>query len=460
MTSQNTFQQYKILKAEISASKLGDRTVDVRSLIPELVFYENLEYPYITGKMLLVDDNAIFDSLNFRGTEKITFEISGTTNALEPEIGGFDTKEKSFIMTKVDRTVRTNDRTDVLMISLVEEHFFLSKLIQVSKCFTANIETIITEILVGYLKKNVDQSYLTKSSQGIRKINIPYMHPLDAIDWLRDRMTTEIGSPYFVHASLFDNNVRLSSLEGFLSQKAFNKKVPFVYSTSLAGKSEGLPDSKRNFLIENYKQKASEDSLMMISKGSLGSLYTNTDIGTGVTTRNRFNIRNVLLDMKGKDLFPDTSVQTIFDETQSFDNKFVDEYDSKVYHQVSSSGTYDTYLGYHDVIDSLDNTLKLKNVALRNSLYRNMVNLVVPGTPFMYSKASVGDIMKCVFNTTSADPSVEDTDRLIDKQKSGDYLIYATRHMFTNSRHTVSINATKITKEFPERVGTGETGFA
>jgi len=457
--TQNRSQQYKILKAEISAEKLGEQTVDVRSLIPELVFYENLEYPYITGKMLLIDDNSIFESINFRGTEKITFEIAGVGDDSEPIIGGSADKEKSFIMTKVEKTVRTNDRTDVLLISLVEEHFLLSKLTTVSKTFTTNLESMITEIIVGYLKKNVDQSYLTKSAQGVRKVNVPYMHPLDAIDWLRDRMTTEIGAPYFVHSSLYDNNIRISSLEGFLIQTPFNKKVPFIYSSSFSGNAEAISEDKKYFMIEGYKKEASEDSLMMISKGALGAAYNNTDTGNGITTRDSFKIRDVLLDMKSKELLPDTSTQSVFDESKVIGNDFIDNYQSKIYHQVSSFGTYDTFLGYHDVVDSLDNTLKLKNSSLRNSLYRNMINLSVPGVPFMYSKASVGDIMKCTFNSSSADPKNLSSDDIIDKQKSGNYLIYAIRHTFKESRHSVSVNATKITREFPERANTGESGF-
>jgi len=458
MTDQNISQQFKLLKAEISADKLGDRVVDVRALIPEVVFYENLEYPYITGKMLLVDDNSILDLLNFRGTEKITFEIAGVGNSLDPEIGGGDGKEKTFIMTRIEKNVRTNDKTDVFLISLVEEHFFRDKLVKVSKCFTANIETTITEILYSYLNKNVDQSYLTQSAQGVRKVNIPYLHPLEAVEWLRDRITTEIGAPYFIHSSLFDNNIRVSSLEGFLSQKPFNKKLPFIYSSSVSSSAEGLSENQRSFLIEKYKQEITEDTLMMISKGALGSEYANTDVGNGITTRNRFSMRNLLLDMKKTELLADTSVQTVFDDTQAIDNKFVDEYDSKVYHQITSSGTYDTFLGYHDVVDSLDHTLKLKNIALRNALYRNMVNINVPGVAFMYSKASVGDIMACTFNSSAADPKVKDADELIDKQKSGNYLIYATRHMFSGTKHTVSINATKITKEFPNIPNIGDGG--
>jgi len=102
--------------------------------------------------------------------------------------------------------------------------------------------------------------------------------------------------------------------------------------------------------------------------------------------------------------------------------------------------------------------LKLKNIALRNALYRNMVNINVPGVAFMYSKASVGDIMACTFNSSAADPRVKDADELIDKQKSGNYLIYATRHMFSGTKHTVSINATKITKEFPNIPNIGDGG--
>lgn len=434
-------QQYKIVKADITADRFGDNTLDIKTLISELNLYENIEKPYITGTLLLVDDKGALDNLNFKGTERLEIEISSVSNILEPVI------IKSFVMTKIEKNVRTNDRTEVSLITLIEEHYYFNRLVKVSKSFTSYIEAIITEILVGNLNKNVDQSYLTSSAQGVRKINVPYLHPLEAVEWLRDRATTDLGGPFFTYSSVFDDNIRLASLDGLLTQPVFNDRLPYIYSSSLAGKAEDLPEDKRSFLIEDYKLNSAEDSLNMVMKGALGSLYTNTDVGTGLTTRNRFSVRDILFEMKSKELIPDTSVQTVFDDSQFFINQFVDEYDSKVYHQITSSGTYGSFQGYHDVTSSTEHVLKIKNVSIRNMLYRNMMNVIVPGVGLMYSKISVGDKMKCSFLSPVSSTTSENTDDLTDKNKSGEYLIYATRHMFKDRKHSVSANITKLTRE-------------
>jgi len=446
--TQKISQQYKIIKAEISAERLGPATIDVRAMIGELNLFETLEKPYLTGTVLLLDDKSIMDKLNFRGTEKITIEISSVADINEPRIGGPEGKEKTFLMTKIEKTIRTNDKTEVNLITLVEEHFFFDKLIKVSKSYTAYLEGIMTEIFVGSLNKNVDQSYLTKSAQGVRKINVPYMHPLEAVDWIRDRATTELGGPFFTYSSVFDNNIRIASLDGLLGKSSFNSRTPFIYSSAMAQKSEDLSEEQRSFLIEGFKMSASEDSMKMVSKGALGSLYTNTDIGTGLTSRDRFSIRDILSEMKSRDLIPPESSQSVFDENQFFINKYADQYDSKVYHQITSSGTYDKFQGYHDVTDSREHTLKLKNISIRNALYRNMLNVVVPGVAFMYAKISVGDIMRCQFASSVDDAKVNDTESLTDRQKSGDYLIYAVRHMFRGTKHSASVNITKLTKDY------------
>lgn len=216
----------------------------------------------------------------------------------------------------------------------------------------------------------------------------------------------------------------------------------------MAQKSEDLTEAQRSFLIEAFKSGGSEDSLKMVSKGALGSLYTNTDIGTGLTSRDRFSIRDIMSEMKSRDLISSDASQSVFDENQFFINKYVDQYDSKIYHQITSLGTYDKFQGYHDVTDSREHTLKLKNISIRNALYRNMLNVVVPGVGFMYSKISVGDIMRCQFASSVDDTKIRDTETLTDKQKSGDYLIYAARHMFRGTKHSVSVNITKLSKEF------------
>ena len=66
MSSKTTqSQQFKIIKAEISADRLGGvntNTFDVRTSIAELNIFESLDKPYLTGTVVILDDKALFDN--------------------------------------------------------------------------------------------------------------------------------------------------------------------------------------------------------------------------------------------------------------------------------------------------------------------------------------------------------------------------------------------------------------
>jgi len=76
-----------------------------------------------------------------------------------------------------------------------------------------------------------------------------------------------------------------------------------------------------------------------------------------------------------------------------------------------------------------------------------MMNVVIEGAGFIVSKASVGDIvnLKIVNDNTEQDRNVGEDD-LIDKTKSGNCIIYDTRHTFSGTQHTVSMNVCKLEK--------------
>lgn len=433
-------QQYKIINATIEADRFDGTVVEVANQIVELNIYENLEKAYLTGSVLIVDDAGLFDGVSFRGSERITFVLASVDNKLEPFF------EKTFSMVKIERSQKSNDRTEVYLISLIEEHVYLSGLKRISRSYTSELENIITQIVTNDLKKSVDLSYLNPSFQGVRKINIPYLTPLQSCDFLLKRMTSENGSPYFLYASMHDENLRLGSLDRFLTQPAFNSKSPFVYSSSLSNEANSLTEDARSFIIESHKSVDMEDTLGMVQEGAIVATYNNLATSTGIVTSNKYNVRSYLSSLTREEILKSENEQTIFDGSHVVDDRLVDEYSARTFHQVTSYGTYGNILGYNDVVDNQDHVLKLRNRAMRNFLYRNMINIMVPGTAFTYSKISVGDIITCNFITTRMTADVENSEELIDKNKSGDYIIYAARHIFKDSRHIVSLNISKIQK--------------
>ena len=80
---------------------------------------------------------------------------------------------------------------------------------------------------------------------------------------------------------------------------------------------------------------------------------------------------------------------------------------------------------------------------------KNMINIIIIGTGFGVSKATVGDIMnvKIVNDNVETPESASESDT-IDAERSGDYLIYDIRHTFRDTTHEVSTNLCRL-----ERMG-------
>ena len=219
-------QKFTLSEAIISSDRFGaDDEIECARLIYELTIFESLDNPYLSGMVALVDDKSIFGSINFSGTERMTIRI-------QPSAGNETFIDKTFIMTKMAETVRGSNDADVILFNLIEPHAYFNSLRTLSRAYTGSIETIVSQILNGELKKKVDLSYLTKetTAQGVRKFIVPYLTPLDACKMLIDRATSTNGSPTFLYATAYDNNIRMGDLDKMLQQPAFNEESPFVYS--------------------------------------------------------------------------------------------------------------------------------------------------------------------------------------------------------------------------------------
>lgn len=437
-------QQFKIKTALISADRFGEEEVDIRNLIVEVDIYEDIEKAYLSGQIVISDDQGLFDGINFKGTETLSLEIASGGDDLSPFV------DKEFMMTRIEKSTRVNERTEVFLVQMVEKHFVLNQLKRLSRGFSAPLEKIMTQIIGSELNKDVDLSYMTPSAQGSRRLVVPFMKPMEAIEWVRDRASTETGSPYFVYATIHDDNIRIATLDGILVQPPFNKEVPYLYSISTTSKSNELPEDQRSFLIENYKAVKQEDTLKLITSGSIGAQYNNIDLTTGLQLSSHYTVRSILEDFKNREIIPSKSTQNVFDDQQQFEDKFVDDFNSREYYQVNSSNSFLREKGYHDVANNAEYSIKLKNHAIRNLLFRNMLNIVVPGVGIIHSKVSVGDTIKVNFLSSNSSNDSLDTETLTDKNKSGNYMIYSTRHTFRDTKHFVSMAITKLTKNYKD----------
>lgn len=429
--------QYKITTANISSERLGENIIDVKSCILEIVLFESLDKPYVSGLIAIQDANGIFDGISFQGTERLEIVLKTENDRLAPVIN------RSFILSGIEKQEKSSDsgRSSLYVFTLQEEHVFLSMAKKISKTVKGNFENEIVKILNSDLNKTVDLSYSTSSIQ--RNINaiIPYKHPLEACDWLKERITTESGSPFFLYASIHDNNIRLGNLDVMLSQTAFNTKRPYIYSpTNVQITEDTGSEIKRNFQIISMNTEKLSNTYKLMNAGSIGCLYNNTNLNTGEISSTHISLRDTLNNMKSNNIIKGT--QFVFDENFKLNDVLFDEFNSRIIHTITSSGTYYTEKSYHDEYDPNLFKKKVERMSILNSLYKNQFEITVPGVGFIISKVSVGDIVRLMVlgdnNVTT------NSDEMLDKNKSGDFLILNTRHTFKDGQHDVVLRIGKI----------------
>jgi len=439
--------QFGILEASIilSSVKNEDKVVDVRGNIVEVNLFENLYKPYVDSTIVLIDDFGLKNSLNIQGTERLKLVLGDAENPEEPVV------VKYFFFSKINDTQKMNERAELLSISLVEEHVYIDAIKQFSKSYTDELENIITSIADNELGKTVVKSLFEPSVQGPRKIIVPYLSPLEAIQWLRDRATTRTGSPIFLSGSLYTNSLVMSSLDGLLREDVINDKLPLRYSSAISGVDADQDQLRPYYEIMSFKEVDAENSLALYENGAIGSFYASIDAGTGVLAGDHISVRDILDEFYTNKLISADTNQSVFDPSLEIDGKLSDEYNSLHIHQVVSSNTYNQFKSYHDETSLLgennsliESRLKAKNKIIRTFLKKNIIDIGMNGSLFFKGKISVGRKLRLLFLNSNVQGDLKDTNDQIDKRKSGDYIILATNHRLADEKHTTILRLTKL----------------
>lgn len=437
---------FSIMSANLVVSSISEdnMSVDIKNNIIELRFYQNLFKPYVDAKLVLLDDFGLRNSLSIQGTERLTITIGSSPT--QPLL------EKTFFVSKIIDTSRTNERSEILSLELVEEHVYVNSVKQISRSFTSTFEEMAENICQNELNKTVVRGLFSGSAQGVRKVLVPYLNPLQAINWIMNRATTRTGSPIFLSGDLYSNSLYLSDLDNLLKEPIINEDLPYRF-----GASSKVVDDQSAVLgpyydITAFKETDMENTLQLFETGAVGSLYGNLDAGTGQQTSAHLSVRDILTEMYTNGLIDDATTQSIFDPSLLIDGKLSDEYNSQHVHQVTSANTYNQFLSYHDesriLLDdqgnAIESKLKMKNKIIRHLLKKNTIDVSLDGVSLFTKKTAVGERVRILFLNSNVQSQGENISDQIDNRKSGDYLITAISHKLIDQKHDASMRVTKL----------------
>lgn len=414
--AQTDQQQFIYRKAEIINETKGF-TIDVKASIVELELFENITRLGVTGRVLIVDSQNVFNKMNFTGTE--TFELELDSSATEEPI------RKTFIMNKVEGTQTANESNTAYVFSLIEKHVFLSKLQKISKSYTGTPIQIMNNILTGFLDIELDKTLLKGAEPAQETISLitPYINPIEAVQWVGNRSTTERGFPYFLYGTLRSDKTIINSLENMnASDVVFTR--PFVYSTAAAASDDALVQI---FSLKRVETRSTDDMLGAMISGAVGSRFEVLDTVYGSTNdKKQFKISEVL-------------ETDLYDTEFEIKDKKIDEYESSIIFDITAP-TYETFNGYGYNKDVNKLNTKIANRSLYTALQKNHMVIELDGSSFFANpKAVIGNRISIEYVQTDGS-----SQRYIDEKRSGDFIILTTKHKFIDSSHVVVATVTKV----------------
>lgn len=440
---------FSIVQADVIFNRTDGSQVeiDIRNNLIEFKTFEHISKSFIDASIVFIDDFGMKDTLSVQGTERLRILVG------DPEDDSKILFEKYFFFLQVTDLKKLNEKSELIALDLVEEHVYVNAVKNISRSFTATIEEIIANICQNELGKTVKELDFEKSAQGVRKILVPYLSPLEAINWILTRATTKTGSPLYLRPSLFSNDLYISDLDSLLRKDPLNLKLPLRYSESIRSVSDKDVDLADYYEISTFKELNQNNMMELYEEGCIGSAYSNLDVGTGVSINSHISVRDIVDEFYLNDMIAKGASQTMYDPALLIGDKLSDEYDSLNVFQVTSSKTYNQYLSIHDEAINLDkdgnfveSRLKIKNKIIRMLLKKNVMDIGVSGKFLFEANALVGEKLRVLFLNSNTAGSEKDVFQQIDKNKSGDYLILAMNHILNSESHNTILRITKLSE--------------
>ena len=201
--------QFKVNELVI-VTKAGN--IDIASIYEEINIFDSIMMPVISGTILIKDSIGLSGKLLFDGSESILIDIAKDKNS---DVASF---HKAFRIFK--QSDRQNDglSSEIYTLHFVSDELMYSDQKRINQSYETTNAQIVERILIDYLK--VPQNNLKgiiNPTSGIKKIVIPNLRPLEAIDWIAKRSVDINQSPNFM---FFQNTIgyNFASLSTLLSQ--------------------------------------------------------------------------------------------------------------------------------------------------------------------------------------------------------------------------------------------------
>lgn len=410
--------------------------INIAPIVTDLEIFENLDLPYLTGKLVISDNSNLYQNFDVLGAERIQVIF----RTLSPGSGKLS---KTFYISSINGNVKDTDHTDVLYFQLVEDIWYSSNLQNVNKFYSGTGASIIEKICKEFLSKEV--GFIGRDLKNFNVI-IPNFNPLKAVSWINNRISTTEGYPFYLFSTLYGEKLAMADLGSLLALTPINEKPYKGYSTS----SDAFGVAERD--LKQFVFERSEELHAIIDRGLIGAEYRYIDTLTNKKNKFTFDVvKDVFKPLIESGILSDQD-NVGYSPDYKLDGKSFNEIKNRTISRIGGSNAYRTDIRFDVSFDESklisDYKRNIKSLAMIEFLNKAPLTFTVNGLDFAYAQShyTIGNNI----NINFLNSLVDNTSNRIDTKRSGNYLITNARHMFKKEKYDLVMTGLKIAN--PERI--------
>lgn len=417
-----------------------EEPVQMRDAVTDIEITEDLKFCFLTGRLVIVDNQNFISEVDFLGGETVTITISSTRLDTTPFT-------KKFYLTSLNTSMRNGYNGEVHVFDMVEDIMYESNLQNLNLAYNGKTSEIITKIAFNFLGKEIES---TDNDIVPAKVIIPNLNPIEAMTWLKDRAYTSDGYPFYLHSSLTTNKIYFTDLGTMLSHEALATDIPYRYSP--ASISSDNPDVQRRILL-GFEQSNTENLYDYIQKGLVGSEYSYIHTLDNKINTFSFDVFKDMFSPLIDNILPKTQNNVLYSDYYNLNGKSFNQLKNRKISYIGGSSVYKTgnidNLSYRERNTIAEFKNDVISRAMKEFLIKAPITIMAHGLDFIDGDAhtTIGNNIRIQFLNSNPDTTTADYAQ-IDTKKSGDYLISAARHSFTrlgqSHKHKIKLSCVKM----------------
>ena len=421
-------KEYKLYQVGLLSDRIQHR-VDITKALVGLNIYEHLEKPYLTGNLTFADTSRVLEIADFKGTERIQVKL-GLHQSTE-------IITKTFIIRRIQNVIPSTDTADVITVDLIEYDGFTGLLQLLNKAYEGKPGFIISDMLRDTYtpgKKLKENSVRDRELQAAFRYITPNVNVFEGIEFVKTRATGLTGTPFFCYAALADNDLRFYDLFDLIRSASVNRNSPFVYSSYITQNANINVDKSR--IAFEMTTTSSDNTLEMLLAGNLGATYEFVDPTHALEYNFNFDMDKVFQNILGDGAHPVADTRTFFG------TKRLSEYQTKRVNLMAPSLLYYDQKNPYEEYNTAAHSAKAVQKSIRGLLGQEMITIGVPGLHTMPQggNKTIGRIITFV----SLGDMEQAPSEPLDRRRSGDYLIYAAVHSFSQEQYMCKMDLVKL----------------